>query len=60
MMTVIASIKNPAASGRGMEADLPPNLKIRIAGFSFRRRAAGNLTHIRFNEKTYKSYIGKF
>jgi hypothetical protein len=34
-----------------MEADLPPNLKIRIAGFSFRRRAAGNLTHIRLKLK---------
>jgi hypothetical protein len=37
-------IKNPAASRRGMEADLLPNLMIRIASQSFRRRAAGNLT----------------
>jgi hypothetical protein len=34
---------NPAASGRGMEADLLPNLKIRIAAYLLRRRAAGNL-----------------
>jgi len=36
---------DPAASERGMEmeADLLPNLKIRIAVCPLRRRAAGNL-----------------
>ena len=34
LIAVFASqIKNPAASGRGMELDLLPNLKIWIAGF---------------------------
>jgi hypothetical protein len=34
---------DPAPSGRGMEADLLPNLKILIAVRPLRRRAAGNL-----------------
>jgi hypothetical protein len=43
------AIKNPAASGRGMEADLLPNPRIRITIPKLRRRAAGNMTHTRFN-----------
>lgn len=34
---------DPAPGGRGMKADLLPNLKARIAVCLLRRRAAGNL-----------------
>ena len=40
---ILQQSKDPAASGRGMVADLLPNLKIRIAVRPLRRRAAGNL-----------------
>jgi len=34
---------DPAASGRGMEADLLPNSRFGLQASCFRRRAAGNL-----------------
>ncbi len=41
---IINTIKtNPAASRWSMEADRFPYVKVRIAVFSLRRRAAGNL-----------------
>lgn len=46
---VVRRNQDHTAYRRNIEADLLPNLKVRIAGFSFRRRAAMNLTHVRLN-----------
>ena len=42
-------IKNPAASGRGIEADLLPNPRFGLQALELRRRAAGNMSPTRFN-----------
>ena len=41
-------IKNPAASGRGIEADLLPNPRFGLQALELRRRAAGNMSPTRF------------
>ena len=43
------AIKNPAASGRGIEADLLPNPRFGLQALELRRRAAGNMSPTRFN-----------
>ena len=45
-------IKNPAASGRGIEADLLPNPRFGLQALELRRRAAGNMSPTRFNPKS--------
>ena len=40
-------IKNPAASGRGIEADLLPNPRFGLQALELRRRAAGNMSPTR-------------
>ena len=42
------TIKNPAASGRGIEADLLPNPRFGLQALELRRRAAGNMSPTRF------------
>ena len=45
----VNKIKNPAASGRGIEADLLPNPRFGLQALELRRRAAGNMSPTRFN-----------
>jgi hypothetical protein len=52
---IIVLAQKTTLSGQGMKVDLLPNLRIQIADFSLRLRAAGNLTHIRLKQKTVKS-----
>ena len=45
----VGVIKNPAASGRGIEADLLPNPRFGLQALELRRRAAGNMSPTRLN-----------
>ena len=52
-------IKNPAASGRGIEADLLPNPRFGLQALELRRRAAGNMSPTRFKLKAIGFIIQK-